>query len=121
MNHRVAVHGIDVAADVLRCGTNRRAHRHLGEPAHFLGQGQRVEQLARHDFVLRGGLHIDDRGLTRDGNRLLELPDAHLGADVRREVRRQHKSVALDGAETGQGERHGIYAARQVEDLVLTL
>ena len=121
VNHRVAVHGIDVAADVLRCRTNRRAHRHLREPAHFLGEGQRVEQFARHDFVLSGCLHVDDRGLTRDGNCLLDGANAHLGDDVRREVRRQDNPVPLDGAEADQRERDGIGAARQIDDLVLPL
>ena len=114
-----AVHRIDVAADVLRRGRDPGANRHLREPAHFLGQGQRIEQLARHDLVLSGGLHIDHRRFAEDGNRLLQLSDAHLGDDVRREVRCELQPFPLDGAESDQGERDGIDAARQVQDLVL--
>ena len=121
MNHGVAVHRIDVAADVLRRGRDPGANRHLREPAHFLGQGQRIEQLARHDLVLSGGLHIDHRRFAEDGNRLLQLSDAHLGDDVRREVRCELQPFPLDGAESDQRERDGIGAARQVEDLVLSL
>ena len=49
VNHGVGVHGVNVAADILRGGRNHHAHRHLRKAAHFLRERQRVEHLARHD------------------------------------------------------------------------
>ena len=46
VNDCVAVHRINIAADVLRGGADRRADGHLREAAHFLGQGQRIQHVA---------------------------------------------------------------------------
>ena len=121
VNHGVGVHGVNVAADILRGGRNHHAHRHLRKAAHFLRERQRVEHLARHDCRLGRALHIDDRGHTRDGQRFLERADAHFRIDLRGERCRQLDLLAPDRAETGEGERHGIRSRPEVDDLVLTL
>ena len=121
VNDRIRVHRIDVAADVLRRRRNHHAHRDFGEPAHLLGDRQREQHLGRHCFDLRRVLHVDDRALPADRQRFFECPDFHLGVDLRGETRLQFDGLALDDAETGQCEGHGIGAWTEVDDFVFAV
>jgi hypothetical protein len=66
-------------------------------------------------------LHVDDRALAGDRDRLLQCTDAQFHADRRRERARQLDSFAPDRRKSGELKRHGIDPGRQIDDAVLAV
>ena len=82
---------------------------------------QRIEQVAvQHVRPLRA-LHVDDRRVAGDRDRLLERADAEIGVDRHREVGRQIEAFAPERIEAGQGEDDRIGPGPQVGDRVAAL
>ena len=78
----------------------------------------------RQDVLVDDGLHaralhVDDRRLAGDGDRLFEAADAQVGVDRGDEVAAQLDALALDGAEAGQRERHRVGARTKIDDAIL--
>ena len=98
----------------------------LGEPGGHLGDGLQAVVAHRQDFQLLGiehrllahGLHVDHRRLARDGNRLLDRPDGHLGVDRRREPGADRDPVADDRREAGQREGDDVVPERELHHAV---
>ena len=66
-----------------------------------------------------GALHVDDRRLAGDGDRFLERADRISALTVAMNDPVSSMPFALDRAEAGQRERHGVGAGPQVLDPVL--
>src|SRR5206468_3758253 len=71
-------------------------------------RGNRRENVLTHGLLGADALHVDDRRLARDRNRLFERADLQVGIDRRHEGAADLDPFALDGAEAGQGKRHRI-------------
>ena len=82
--------------------------------------GDGVEHLAVEHLDAAGGRDVHDRGLTRDGDRLLESADRQHCVDRGHETGRQVLILDQHGRESGQGERQGVRAGTQVDDGVAT-
>ena len=78
------------------------------------------DHLLIEDALLRRALHVDDRTLTGDGDRLFERAHAQVDVDRRDERTCQLDAFAADGRESAQAEHHGIGAWPQIDDAVLT-
>ena len=108
-----------VSCTVLLIAGDAGHEQHDAVPA--LG-GRRVrDELAAHDLLARGVLHVDDRRLAGDGDRLFERADLHVGVDRDRAGAGELDAFALDDAEAGQGERQRVGAGPQIDDLVLAV
>ena len=66
--------------------------------------GQRIEQITRHDLLPADVLHVDDRARAGDGHSLLQSAHAQLGFDVGRESGSEVDAVAYSRAEARQCE-----------------
>ena len=66
--------------------------------------GQRIEQITRHDLLPADVLHVDDRARTGDGHRLLQSTHAQIGFDVGRESGSEVDAVAYSRTEARQCE-----------------
>ena len=95
---------------------HRRDQHH--ETGIALGGRQRLHELAVQRALPSRALHVDDRALAGHRDRLLERADAQVGVDRRVEVGGQLQPFALEGAEPGQREGHGVRAGPQVDDAV---
>src|SRR5436309_12984129 len=80
---------------------------------------QRIEDLAiEHAFLLRA-LHVDDRRLAGDLDRLFDPAHAHVGVNAGGEAAGQLDLVSLYGRETDEREPHGIDAGPEILNRVL--
>ena len=77
-----------------------------------------VNRLVIDDALLLDALHVDDRALADDSQRLFQRPDAHLDVDARGQRSRQLNRFALHGIETGERERDRVGAWIQRDDPV---
>ena len=93
----------------------RDERRVLTEP---LRCGNRVQHLARNGRLLTSAGDIDHRRFSRDGDRLRDAADHHVGVHGRGERAAQLDALAPDGAETGEAERHGVGPGPQLDDPV---
>src|SRR5262245_29061244 len=71
------------------------------------------------DLLRPRALHVDNRRLTADRDRLLECTNSQVGIDGRDEVARQFDSFALDDAEPLQLEGHAVDTWPEIDDAVL--
>ena len=118
VNRHVGLLHAGGAADVGRAegdAGERRADRPDVAP-----RRHRIEQIARQHLLLRCALHIHDRRVAGDGDRLLDGADAQLGVDRGREVRRKLDAFAADRVEPGQRERDRIDAGPEIDDAIQT-
>ena len=86
-----AVHGEVGLLHRLRAADVRRGQRdaddQLADALNGVGGRHRVEHFARQHLRLRVALHVDDRRLAGDGDRLFHRADFQIGVDRRGEVR----------------------------------
>ena len=104
------------AASRLRRRETRDQHHHVDVAA--AGRNRFDDLLIEH-ALLRRPLHVDDRALTGDGDRLFERADAQVDVDGRDERSGQLDALAPDSGEAAQGERHRIGARPKIDDAVL--
>ena len=79
----------------------------------------RIQQLlVDHSLPLRA-LNIDNRCVTRDGDRFFDRAQLQLGVDRGRERSRELDAFATNGRESRQREHDGIRAATQLFDAEL--
>ncbi len=92
----------------------RDAGDELTQPLNGAGGRHGVEHVARQHLLLDVALHVDERRLPRNRDRLFEGADLQVGVDGGHEVRRQVE-FALDDVEALQGEGHRVLARAQVD------
>ena len=111
--HPALLHGAR-AADV---GPNRLDPRHQRGVVPEAAAGRnRLLGLAGQRLDPRHPLHVHDRGLAADGDRLLERADRQRRVDRQREVAGQGQAVADLGREPHQRERDDVVSRLQVDD-----
>ena len=108
------------AADVLVGGRYRHAGNERRHRKRRASRRQRVDELTVHDALARLALHVHERRLARDGDRLLDGSDAHLGIHRGGEGASEDQSVASDGIEARQRERKRVGPGRQHLHAILT-
>ena len=82
VNLREPEHGLALAAAGFAAAERargERTERHGGQRLDALGCGQRVEHLSGQHALLPGVRDVDDRARARDGDRLLDAADTHVG------------------------------------------
>ena len=97
-----------------------------GDPGHQeqdavpAARGRRAgHEIAAQDRLSCGALDVHDRRLTADGNRFLDRADLQVCVDGGRAGSCQLDAVTFDGAAPCEGERDGIRAGTEIDDLVL--
>ena len=136
-SRRVAdVEAVDGHAALVVAAAVNRELRRRGTGRHVVGVGDdarhhddhrvvaahrrdRLEDVVAQHRLAPGALHVDDRALAGDGDRLLERADAHLGVDRRGERSGQLDAFAPEGAEPGQREVDGVGSGPEILDAVL--
>ena len=78
-----------------------------------------VDDLAVHDALARGALHVDGRCFAGHGDRFLEGADAHLGVDRGDERAGQLDPFAPDDGEARQREGDAVDARPEIDDPIL--
>ena len=106
------------AADVLTAGNHAGNQRADGRGL-LRSERRAVEHVARHHALLDHILHVHGRGRSGNRDRFLDGADAQVGIHRGGEGSGQLDALAFDAAEAGEGERHGVAARPQVDDLVL--
>ena len=121
-----AVHGESAAAGRRAPGVAAHVHRAVVDARNHRGQERRiavhrrvVDQFCREDAFAVGALHVDDRRSAGDGDGFLNRADAQFGVHGGDECAAQLNAFALDRAEPGEPERHGVDAGPEVLDAVL--
>jgi hypothetical protein len=84
-----------------------------------LARRNRVDYLVAQHALLRRVLHVHDRRLTGDGDRLLERADSQVGVDRRRKRSSQLDAFAVHRGESNQRKGDGVGARPEVLDPVL--
>ena len=104
-------------ADVAIGGDLRRRRYQRGKCRRVAGEWNGIPHLAGDGLLrLRRRVHVDERGLTGNGDRFRDRAELHLGVDGCRERRGQFDARSLERGEALQREGDGVRARAQVHD-----